>query len=444
MTCKTTTAMYLNVSTQICGSGSSSRVDSSTIKVTGTLSATQTNSWNTNAIYGKVNGKTSMKKVKNGGKGTGTLSFSFNDNVGSGSGSKTYTAVFQVYNNAESGGVGSTASVDFSVSYASGGSAPTAPTISASTASASQINVTWGTTSLGDPAGTVYLYNGTSSSPSTQISSKTSTGNSTYNNTGLTANTKYYYKATASNSIGSNSSSVVNATTGPGAINSVSVSSVTANSAAIAVTCASSGSALTTTLQTSTDNTNWSSTGYTNVQGTTKTVSLTGLAANTSYTRYYRINTTAGNSGVKSATAVTLPAGITSATAGSIGETSANIAVVCASSGSAKTTHLQISSDNSTWTDVATGVQGTTVNVPVTGLTPSTSVTRYFRVHTDAGNSAVTTVTFTTLKIAHFYGSVNGETKRIKKLYGSVNNQTKEIKKLYGSVNGETKLIYRA
>ena len=330
-----------------------------------------------------------------------------------------------------------------SLTVPSQATAPTAPTISVSTASASQIDATYGTTNLGNPTGTVYLYNGTSSSPSNQINSKTTTGNSTYNNTGLTANTTYYYKATATNSAGSASSSVVNATTGPGAINSVSVSSVTANSAAIAVTCASSGSALTTTLQTSTDNTNWSSTGYTNVQGTTKTVSLTGLTANTSYTRYYRINTTAGNSGVKSATAVTLPAGITSAIAGNIGETSANIAVVCASSGSAKTTHLQISSDNSTWTDVATGVQGTTVNVSVTGLTPNTSVTRYFRVHTDAGNSTVTTVTFTTLKIAHFYGSVNGQTKQVRKLYGSVNGQTKAVKKLYASVNGVTKLIYR-
>jgi hypothetical protein len=138
-----------------------------------------------------------------------------------------------------------------------------------------------------------------------------------------------------------------------------------------------------------------------------------------------------------------LPAGITSATAGSITETSAVIAVACAASGSAKTTHLQISSNNSTWTDVATGVQGTTVNASITGLTPNTSVTRYFRIHTDAGNSSTVTVTFTTLKVAHFYGSVNGSSKRIKKLYGSVSGQTKTIKKVYASVNGQTKLIYR-
>lgn len=322
--------------------------------------------------------------------------------------------------------------------------APTAPTISASAASASQVNVTWGTTNLGNPSGTVYLYNGTSSSPSTQISSKTSTGNSTYNNTGLTANTKYYYKATATNSAGSASSSVVNATTLPAGISSITGGSLTSSSIVLTLVFASSGSALTTTAQISTNNSSWSDTSMTNVQGTTKTYPVSGLTANTSYTRYFRVHTSAGNSGVKSFTWATKPADITSATATNIGETTATVAVACGASGSAATTDLQVSSDNTNWTTVASNVQGTTVNVPLTGLTPNTSTTRYFRVHTVYGNTSTVTVTFTTLKIAHLYGSVNSETKRVKKLYGSVNNQTKEIKKFYGSVNGETKLIYRA
>lgn len=331
-----------------------------------------------------------------------------------------------------------------SLTVPSQATAPTAPTISVATASSSQINVTYGTTNLGNPSGTVYLYNGTSSSPSTQISSKTTTGNSTYNNTGLTANTKYYYKATASNSAGSASSSVVNATTLPAGISSITGGSLTSSSIVLTLVYASSGSALTTTAQISTNNSSWSDTSMTNVQGTTKTYSITGLTANTSYTRYFRVHTSAGNSGVKSFTWATKPADITSATTTNIGETTATVAVACGASGSATTTDLQISSDNTNWTTVASNVQGTTVDVPLTGLTPNTSVTRYFRVHTVYGNTSTVTVTFTTLKIAHFYGSVNGQTKRIKKLYGSVNGQTKEIKKLYGSVNGETKLIYRA
>lgn len=340
-------------------------------------------------------------------------------------------------------GAGASLSGSGTVNIPSQATPPTAPTISVAAASGSQINATWGTTNLGNPTGTVYLYNGTTSSPANQISSKTTTGNSTYNNTGLTANTTYYYKATASNTAGSASSSVVNATTYPAGISSITVPSITATSASVAVACANSGSALTTTLQTSDNGSSWSSTGYTNVQNTTKTISLTGLTANTSYTKYYRVNTTVGSSASSNKSFVTLPAGITSATAGNITETSAVVAVVCAASGSAKTTHLQISSDNSTWTDVATGVQGTTVNASITGLTPNTSVTRYFRIHTDAGNSSTVTVTFTTLKVAHFYGSVNGSSKRIKKLYGSVNGQTKTIRKVYASVNGQTKLIYR-
>lgn len=321
--------------------------------------------------------------------------------------------------------------------------APTAPTISVAAASASQINATWGTTNLGTPAGTVYLYNGTSSSPSNQISSKTTTGSSTYNNTGLTANTKYYYKATATNSAGSASSSVVNATTLPAGITSITGGSLTASSIVLTLVFASSGSALTTTAQISTNNSSWSDTSMTNVQGTTKTYNITGLAANTSYTRYFRVHTSAGNSGVKSFTWATKPANITSATATNIGETTATIAVACGASGSAATTDLQISSDNANWTTVASNVQGTTVNVSVTGLTPNTSTTRYFRVHTVYGNSATATVTFTTLKVAHLYGSVNNQSKRIQKLYGSVNGQTKKVVKLYGSENGVTKLLYR-
>ena len=337
-----------------------------------------------------------------------------------------------------------TGSVSANITLPSIATPPAAPTISASASSNSQVDITWGTTDLGTPTGTVYLYNGTSSSPSTQISSKTSTGNSTYNNTGLTANTKYYYKATATNTAGSASSSVVNATTLPAGISSITGSSLTSSSIVLTLVFASSGSALTTTAQVSSNNTNWNDTSLTNVQGTTQTYSVTGLTANTSYTRYFRVHTSAGNSGVKSFTWTTKPADITSTIASDIGETTATIAVACGASGSAVTTDLQMSTDNSTWTTVASNVQGTTVNVPLTSLTPDTSVTRYFRVHTVYGNSATATVTFTTLKIAHLYGSVGDQTKRVVKLYGSVGGQTKEIKKLYGSVNGETKLIYRA
>lgn len=321
---------------------------------------------------------------------------------------------------------------------------PATPTCSAAASSASLVNINWGVSNLGTPAGSVSLYNGTTNNPTNLLQTKTTTGSWTFGNDQRTANTTYYYKSTATNSAGTRSSSVVNATTLPAGISSITGGSLTASSIALSLVFASSGSALTTTAQISSNNSSWSNTNMTNVQGTTKSYSITGLTANTSYTRYFRVHTSAGNSGVKSFTWTTKPANITSATVTNIGETTATVAVACGASGSAATTNLQISSDNTNWTTVASGVQGTTVNVPLTGLTPNTSVTRYFRVHTTHGNTSTVTVTFTTLKVAHFYGSVNGQTERIKKLYGSVNGQTKKIKKLYGSVNGETKLIYRA
>lgn len=335
------------------------------------------------------------------------------------------------------------ANISFCVSFPANTWGPATPTCTPTASSASLININWGITDLGNPAGSVSLYNGTTNNPTNLLQTKTATGSWTFGNDQRTANTRYYYKATATNSVSSASSAVASAVTLPAGISSITGSSLTASSIVLSLVFNSSGSALTTTVQVSPNNSTWTDTSLTDVQGTTQTYGVTGLNANTQYTRYFRVHTTAGNSAVKSFTWTTKPANITSATATTIGETTATIAVACGASGSAATTSLQVSDDNSTWTTVATNVQGTTVNVNLTGLTPGTSVTRYFRVHTPYGNSATTSVTFDTLLAARFYGSVNGETKLIRKLYGSVNGQTKKIDKLYGSVNGQTKLIYK-
>lgn len=355
MACNTTTSMYLNISTTICASATATRTDANTISVSGTFEITQSLStgYNTNAIYARVDNHTSYTRVKPSGSSLhNTKSFSFTQNVGTGSGSVTYTARFQVYNNAETGGVGNSATVNFTVTYPAGGSAPAAPTVSASVASASQINVSWGTTDLGDPAGTVVLKGGAANQQMTQLASKTTTGTSTYNHTGLTANTRYFYLSTASNTIGSVDSSTVGAYTMPAGITAISVSSTTPSSATISLTFASSGNALTTYAQISDNNTSWTDTGITNMQGTTRTYTISGLS-------------------------------------------------------------------------------------------PLAQYTRYFRVHTTAGNSASVSITFTTLSDVKLYGSVNDSAKQIRTLYGSVNGRTKKIVKLYASVNGQTKLIYR-
>lgn len=78
--------------------------------------------------------------------------------------------------------------------------APNVPTVSVSNNDPYQNSVTFGTTSFGVPSsGTVYLYGGTSNNPTTQLTSKNTLGNSTYNHTGLNPNTTYYYRARAKN-----------------------------------------------------------------------------------------------------------------------------------------------------------------------------------------------------------------------------------------------------
>lgn len=89
---------------------------------------------------------------------------------------------------------------------------PATPTISAVLNADETVSVTWGTTNLGNPTGTVKLYGDTNADPSTELDSKSTTGNTTFTHTGLNPGTTYYYKAYASNSVGSGTSSIVSVT----------------------------------------------------------------------------------------------------------------------------------------------------------------------------------------------------------------------------------------
>lgn len=78
--------------------------------------------------------------------------------------------------------------------------APNTPTVTAAIKSPTSLEITYGTTSFGTPStGTVKLYGGTSTSPTTLLETKSTTGNSTFSYTGLTQNTAYYFKAVANN-----------------------------------------------------------------------------------------------------------------------------------------------------------------------------------------------------------------------------------------------------
>ena len=78
--------------------------------------------------------------------------------------------------------------------------APDKPTVSIVEATDTSITVSFGTESFGSPStGTVYLYRGIAPAASAQVTSKTTTGQSTYTVTGLTTGTTYYFRARANN-----------------------------------------------------------------------------------------------------------------------------------------------------------------------------------------------------------------------------------------------------
>lgn len=179
--------------------------------------------------------------------------------------------------------------------------APEKPTVTATTAGKATNTVTYGTTSFGYPnAGTIYLYGGTSTAPTTQLASKTTTGNSSYTHSSLTPNTKYYYRARALNTKNywSNYSTEATSVT-KGYLTAISVSSYTVSTIVISYTVGPGGGAYAQKVQYSIDGgTTWV-TGATVAAGTTAatdgTFTISGLTSGTTYSIQTRVSTTAGN-----------------------------------------------------------------------------------------------------------------------------------------------------
>lgn len=186
--------------------------------------------------------------------------------------------------------------------------APTTPTCTASSNSATLVNVTWGTSNLGNPTGTVSLYEGTTNNPTELLYSKTTTGTSMFGRDQRTANTTYYYKATASNSVGTVSSAVASATTYPAGLTSLTATNVKPTEATLTAVFASSGNALTTGVEARINQSgSWNDLGLSDVQGTTQSVTLSPFLPETTYTVELRVYTAVGTSSVSSVTFTTPP-----------------------------------------------------------------------------------------------------------------------------------------
>lgn len=196
--------------------------------------------------------------------------------------------------------------VNFTVSFPAGQSAPATPTCTASSNSATLVNITWGTSNLGNPAGTVSLYEGTTNNPTELLYSKTTTGTNVFGRDQRTANTTYYYKATASNSVGTVSSAVTSATTYPAGLTSLTATNVKSTEATLTATFANSGNALTTGVEARINQSgSWNDLGLSDVQGTTQSITLSPFLPETTYTVELRVRTTAGTSSVSSVTFTT-------------------------------------------------------------------------------------------------------------------------------------------
>lgn len=224
----------------------------------------------------------------------------------SGTGSRTVTFTAGSGQRSDFAGTWSVSVGGFPGTY----TAPNKPTISITATQPSNITISYGTSSFGNPSsGTVYLYGGTASAPTSQITSKTTTGTSSYQNTGLTNNTKYYYRARAKNSqLWSSYSNEVSAVTKPAPLLNESAEALSPTSIRINYETSAGGGFYAQEIQYSLDNVNWV-TGDTvsSSAATSGHFDITGLQSKTEYQIYARVQTTAGVSTTTSATATTLP-----------------------------------------------------------------------------------------------------------------------------------------
>lgn len=205
--------------------------------------------------------------------------------------------------------------------------APDTPTVSVATNNTyNSLNVAWGTASFGAPnTGEVSIYSGTSASPTQLQYTRTTTGTSLWTNTGLAANTRYYYRARAKNSANvwssysSDSSAVTRAKPA-----TVALDSLTSTSATISYSFDADGGEYDKDLEYSLDGTNWTLvTTITGGSAASSTFTVSGLTPGNTYNIRTRVKTTAG---VSTGSTIVVNPSYTCAFYGSVNDQSKKIA----------------------------------------------------------------------------------------------------------------------
>lgn len=208
----------------------------------------------------------------------------------------SYTINLRVNTSAGSTGSGSVSATTYKI--------PANATVSATNSSSTSNAVTYGVTTFNTgPNPGVYLYGGTSASPTTQLTSKTTTGDSTYSHTGLTGNTKYYYRSRAKNDGGwSAYSSDATAITRP-ANPTITINSLGHHTVSLSISSPSQGSAATMTAYYKVDGGSATSAG-TISSGGSKAVQLS-FDPQTSHTVTAYLSNSSGDSGEATSTFAT-------------------------------------------------------------------------------------------------------------------------------------------
>jgi hypothetical protein len=293
----------------------------------------------------------------------------------------------------------------YSVSFTTGGgtTAPTAPSnLTATAASSSQINLAW-TDNASNETGFYVERSTASASGFSQIAS-VGANTTSYQSTGLTASTRYYYRVRAYNSVGNSAySNTANATTQAGGTTAPTAPS---NLTATAASSSQINLAWTDNASNETgfyvERSTASASGFSQIASlgaNTTSYQSTGLAASTRY--YYRVRAynSAGNSAYSNtANATTQAGGTTAPTAPS------NLTATAASSSQINLAWTDNSSNETGFyversTASASGfsqiasVGANTTSYQSTGLAASTRYYYRVRAYNSVGNSAYSNTT---------------------------------------------------